>query len=210
MAVAASDSASSPPEPAGRRRGRPQDGQDPRAALLAAAIEYVAAHGFGEASLRQIASGIGTSHRMLIYHFGSKRGLASAIIEAIQQGQLDSLQRLLGDETVTPAEAASRFWALVTDNAMTFGPLFFELAAAAMRGHDAEAMAVLGVRMWLEPLATLWRRGGAGADEAMVLARMSLAMANGLLLDALLTGERGAAASTMDAFASYFSDLLPR
>lgn len=182
----------------------------PRAALLAAATEYVAVHGFGEASLRQIAAGIATSHRMLIYHFGSKRGLASAIIEAIQQSQLDALHRMLGDDRIEPADAARRFWDLVTDNAMTFGPLFFELAADAMRGRDREPMAVLGVRMWLEPLADLWRRGGADPDRAPLLARMSLAVANGLLLDALLTGDRDAAKTTMLAFAEKFGDELNR
>ncbi len=193
--------------------GRPGDTGPtggPRADLLAAAIQYAAANGFGEASLRQIAAAIGTSHRMLIYHFGSKRGLASAIIAAIQEYQLRALEQFLGDDDLAPAEAAQRFWRLVTDNAMTFGPLFFELAAAAMRGHDREPMAVLGVHMWLEPLAELWRRGGADPDRAPVLARMGLAMANGLLLDALLTGDRDAARVTMDAFTEHFGDGLAR
>jgi AcrR family transcriptional regulator len=145
---------------------------------------------------------------MLIYHFGSKQGLGSAIIDAIQAAQLAALRELLDTDDVTPADAAGRFWDLVTDNAMTFGPLFFELAAGAMRGHDAESMAVLGVRMWLEPLAELWRRGGADPTRAPVLARLSLAVANGLLLDALLTGERDAAAATMGAFTEYFRDEL--
>jgi AcrR family transcriptional regulator len=193
-------------EPAARQ---PPPG-GPRAALLAAATAYVAEHGFGEASLRQIAAGIGTSHRMLIYHFGSKRGLSSAIIEAIQQAQLQALQQLRGDQTIAPADAAQRFWDLVTDNAMTFGPLFFELAANAMRGQHREPMAVLGVRMWLEPLAELWRRGGAAPDRAPLLARISLAVANGLLLDALLTGDREVAKVAMQAFAENVSDEMGR
>ena len=188
----------------------PDAASGPRAELLAAAIGYVAEHGLGEASLRQIAGASGTSHRMLIYHFGSKRGLASAIIGAIQQAQLESLHRLLGDPAVTPADAAWRFWELVTDNAMTFGPLFFELAADAMRGHDREPMAVLAVRMWLEPLAALWRRGGAPVDRAERLARISLAVANGLLLDALLTGDRDTVRASMAAFAEQTGEQFRR
>ena len=187
----------------------PPDGTDgPRAELLAAAIDHVARHGLGEASLRQIAGAIGTSHRMLIYHFGSKRGLASAIIQAIQRSQLDALHRLLGDPAVTPAVAAWRFWELVTGNAMTFGPLFFELAADAMRGQDREPMAVLAVHMWLEPLTALWRRGGAPAERAERLSRISLAVANGLLLDALLTGDLEEARASMAAFAEQVGESL--
>lgn len=182
----------------------------PRAELLAAAIGYVAAHGFGQASLRQIAAGIGSSHRMLIYHFGSKQGLGSAIIDAIQAAQLAALRELLDTDDVTPADAAGRFWDLVTDNAMTFGPLFFELAANAMRGQGRRPMAVLAVHMWLEPLAELWRRGGVDPAEAPVLARISLAVANGLLLDALLTGDREAARAGMEAFAAQFGNQLGR
>jgi AcrR family transcriptional regulator len=186
----------------------PATGRDPRSVLLSAAIAHVAEHGFGEASLRQIAAAIGSSHRMLIYHFGSKRGLAAAIIDAIQQAQLGTLGELLGTDDLPPADAGQRFWQLVTDNAMRFGPLFFELAADAMRHPGSQPMAVLAVHMWLEPLAELWRAGGASAERAPVLARMSLALANGLLLDALLTGDRSAAQTAMEAFSRQWMDVL--
>jgi AcrR family transcriptional regulator len=50
--------------------------------LLARAIEAVRAHGWSTLSLRRLAELIGTSHRMLIYHFGSKEGLLTAIVQA--------------------------------------------------------------------------------------------------------------------------------
>jgi AcrR family transcriptional regulator len=183
-------------------------GDNPRSVLLSAAIAHVAEHGFGEASLRQIAAAIGTSHRMLIYHFGSKRGLAAAIIDAIQQAQLSTLTELLRTEGLPPTEAGQRFWRLVTDNAMRFGPLFFELAADAMRHPGSQSMAVLAVHMWLEPLAGLWRAAGASRQQAPVLARISLALANGLLLDALLTGDQDAAQAAMDAFTRHWAEVL--
>jgi AcrR family transcriptional regulator len=42
--------------------------------LLAAALEHVATHGIGNLSLRGLAAALGTSHRMLSYHFGSREG----------------------------------------------------------------------------------------------------------------------------------------
>ena len=48
--------------------------------LLADVMDYVTAHGFAGFSLRSVATEIGTSHRMLIHHFGSKAGLESAVV----------------------------------------------------------------------------------------------------------------------------------
>jgi AcrR family transcriptional regulator len=42
--------------------------------LLADTVEYLATNGASDISLRQLAAALGTSHRMLIYHFGSKEG----------------------------------------------------------------------------------------------------------------------------------------
>ena len=52
----------------------------PREELLGKAIGWFAEHGVGETSLRTLAEGIGTSHRMLIYHFGSREGLLAACL----------------------------------------------------------------------------------------------------------------------------------
>src|SRR5262245_26432626 len=43
--------------------------------LLAAIVEHLRREGLGDQSLRSIATAVGTSHRMLVYHFGSKDAL---------------------------------------------------------------------------------------------------------------------------------------
>src|SRR4051795_7956510 len=58
----------------------PVEGKDPRSRLLEAAIEAVAEGGIADLSLRRLAERVGTSHRMLIHHFGSKDGLWVAIV----------------------------------------------------------------------------------------------------------------------------------
>jgi len=40
--------------------------------LLAAAVDHALSDGIADPSLRQLAAAIGTSHRMLLYHFGSR------------------------------------------------------------------------------------------------------------------------------------------
>ena len=47
----------------------------PRQKLIDAAVAHADAHGLSDTSLRQLAAALGTSHRMLIHHFGSKEGL---------------------------------------------------------------------------------------------------------------------------------------
>ena len=52
--------------------------ESPRDRLLSALVEYAAAHGLADASLRELAAAVGTSHRMLLYHFGSREGVVAA------------------------------------------------------------------------------------------------------------------------------------
>src|SRR5205823_2488094 len=58
-----------------------------RAKLLDAAIERIAHHGGADRSLRSLAADLGTSHRMLIYHFGSKEGLLTAVAREVEARQ---------------------------------------------------------------------------------------------------------------------------
>jgi AcrR family transcriptional regulator len=43
--------------------------------------------GIADLSLRQLAAAIGTSHRMLLYHFGSREGLLAAVTRAVEEQQ---------------------------------------------------------------------------------------------------------------------------
>jgi AcrR family transcriptional regulator len=52
-----------------------------RAAVLAAVADYLLANGVADLSLRSIARAVSTSHRMLLYHFGSKAQLIRAALE---------------------------------------------------------------------------------------------------------------------------------
>ena len=53
-----------------------------RERLLAAAVDQAMRGGIADLSLRELAAAIGTSHRMLLYHFGSREGLLVAVARA--------------------------------------------------------------------------------------------------------------------------------
>ena len=78
-----------------------------RQELLEAAIDHVAEHGLTDLSLRGLAAELGTSHRMLSHHFGSKDGLWVAIIQEVERRQLEVLADLVPDPTVGPASRSS-------------------------------------------------------------------------------------------------------
>lgn len=178
---------------------------EPRRDLLDAAIRYAAAHGLTDRSLRQIATELGTSHRMLLYHFGSRNGLLTAIVDDIQRELKNDLDELMARSDLSPINQGLQFWHQLTETTISFGPLFFELATAAMRGAEhAQQVPRLAIGMWLKPLTTLWLRAGATPERAPRLARLGLATANGLLLDLLLTGER----RRVDAAMAMFADAV--
>lgn len=161
-----------------------------RASLLGEAVEHFARSGIGDASLRSIATSIGTSHRMLIYHFGSREGLLAEVVRTVEQQQRDLLADL--SESQRPiAEQAEEFWRRVTEATLIYGPLFFELSAHAMQDlpHTESLKADL-INVWLPPLIELCIRAGLPPAEAPAYARLGLAASRGLLFDLLLTGDR--------------------
>jgi AcrR family transcriptional regulator len=188
--------------------GPPATGRD---ALLGRAIGHFAEHGVGDTSLRALAEAIGTSHRMLIYHFGSREGLLAAVVDVVEQGARDTLARMVEEarDDPDPFEAGMRFWRLVTDDALVYGPLFFELSSHAMLGlpHATDLRERL-VTTWLDALVEMWGARGVPKRAARLQARLDLAVARGLLHDLLLTGDRSAVDAAMRSYARTAVDSL--
>lgn len=68
--------------------------------LLEAVAEHVLRHGLIGLTLRPLAAAIGTSDRMLVYHFGSRDALVSAVVAAIGARSVDAVDALPGARTV--------------------------------------------------------------------------------------------------------------
>ena len=93
---------------------------DARDRLLARIVDHVAANGLADASLRELADEVGTSHRMLNYHFGGRDGLVAAIVQATEAGQREALVEL-GRDASTPEEVIEAQWEQLAVNAMGDG-----------------------------------------------------------------------------------------
>ena len=174
--------------------------------LLAKALTWFARNGVGDTSLRALAADLGTSHRMLLYHFGSREGLLTAVVEAVERDERAALEDLL-EASDDPYAAGAAFWVHVADRAGVFAPLFFELAGHAMQGKPyAVSLRTWLAEGWGEVLTTAYQSVGLDADRAAQLARLSLAMARGLLFDVAVTGDRPGADRAMAAY----TELIPR
>ena len=176
-----------------------------RERLLAATIAYVARHGLADLSLRALAEGIGTSHRMLIYHFGSKEGLLAEVVAAVEADQRAVLAELARSD-LAPGVAVRAFWADVASEAKReHVRLFFELVAQALQGRPGtERLRETLVEPWIEAVAALGVQGGLSPEVARAQARLGMAVTRGLLIDLLATGDRAGADAAMDLFLDAF------
>src|SRR5688572_26694862 len=96
--------------------------------LLAATVEHAMAHGISELSLRQLAAALGTSHRMLVYYFGSKDELLVEVTKAVEAQQRSSLEQLAADDGGDPEAQMRAMWRRLVDPALwPQERLFFEL-----------------------------------------------------------------------------------
>ena len=178
---------------------------DARSALLNRCVQFLTDNGFSQLSLRQIAVGAGTSHRMLIYHFGSREGLLAAVVNLVEAAQRDALAAL-AREIDDPVELGRRFWQRLADPSLAGAErLFFEIYAHALFAPDwTESFRATVVAAWAGPVEDLFVHYGFSREEARVRSRLGIAASRGLLLDLLLTGERG----VLDDAAELFGRLL--
>jgi AcrR family transcriptional regulator len=170
--------------------------------LLGAAVEHALSKGIVDLSLREIAAGIGTSHRMLIYHFGSRAGLLVAVVREVERRER---QALTGTGALSRADALRQWDRLADPGLRAQERLFFEIYSHALLARPGtEGFLEEALEGWVSPLATSMTSAGADPKKARVLARLALATTRGLLLDLLASGD---SAGTTEAF-ELFTRLL--
>jgi AcrR family transcriptional regulator len=180
----------------------PRPSTDTRERLLAAAVDYAAEHGLADLSLRALAAGLGTSHRMLIFHFGSKQGLLVEVVRAVEAQQRALLEQLTADPEHDLLDQQRAFWQHLTSPAMwPYERLFFEVYAQGLQGKQpATRLLEDTIQAWLTPATDLLTAQGVPIQEAQAEARLAIAVTRGLLLDLLATGDLAAVNAAMDRF----------
>ncbi len=175
-----------------------------RQQLLDDAIDYVTDHGLTDLSLRGLAAELGTSHRMLSHHFGSKEGLWVAIIREVEQRNRAVISDLTATSSSSVADLLRSWWRHISDPSLWPNErLFFEVYAQALRGRPPTSELLDGiVDAWVDPAAEIAESMGIPQEEARTFARLGVAVTRGLLLDLLATKDRAAVDAAMDLWIS--------
>ncbi|CUU60305.1 DNA-binding transcriptional regulator, AcrR family [Parafrankia irregularis] len=192
-------------------QGPPSDSppDSARQRLLGDVIAHLTAHGIGDVSLRQLATAIGTSHRMLIYHFGSRDGLLVEVVRAMEEQQRAAFAEMRREPATSAAELGRRMWRQLRQPELApFERLFFEIYTQALQGR-AYAQPLLDgvVDDWLGPMTDFLTRDGLEPTAARAQARLSLAATRGLLLDLLATGDQEGVDQAMEHMLTLFTHL---
>ena len=171
-----------------------------RERLLAAAVEQAMRGGIADLSLRELAAAIGTSHRMLLYHFGSREGLLNAVVRAVEDAQ-----RAAVSEWGISLFTARRLWQHFSDPKLwPQERLFFELYSHALLGRPGtEGFLETAIEPWITYIAAAMTEAGADQATARTDARLAVATVRGLLLDLLATGDREGATEAFERYLQY-------
>lgn len=153
--------------------------------------------GIADLSLRELAAAIGTSHRMLLYHFGSREGLLVAVTRAVEQRQ-----RAAQQQSPQVLEDPRRTWRRLTDPKLwPQERLFFDLYASALHGRAGTEGFLDGiVESWTTPVRRALVAEGVPESVARADARLGVAVVRGLILDLLATGDRAGVDEAYERF----------
>jgi len=151
--------------------------------LADAATDYALEHGLIGLSLRPLARALGTSDRMLLYHFEDKDDLVATILRTTSERSVRSLRDL-------PLSPGLRHAVLDLWRAVTTGPqqrcqrLYVEAVALGLFGREPYATAVKETNAsWVSAVAAHFRRVGLSATAARQVTLLVDATFMGLQLD---------------------------
>lgn len=175
-----------------------------REQLIEATIDLAIREGLAAASVRRIADEANVSLGVVHYCFSSKEALLNAVAESFATPILGpvakAIEQTSGFERTARA-AFQTFWE-VTQNAPGRQLLSYELAAWSIRG-DGEAARLL-YQTYLDVIESFITEGmgitGSAELSSRTLARMTLALTDGIMLAWLVDRDDEATRDVIEAF----------
>jgi AcrR family transcriptional regulator len=166
--------------------------------LCGKALDYCLAHGISELSLRPLALHIGSSARLLIYHFGSRDGLIGAVMDEAHRRVQKSFSALM--RGTDNKGVLRKFWDWTTDTRNSpYLRLMFEVQMLALQNPAAYARYLEGTSSsWLALIETVLPPSA----DRRARATLCAAVIDGLLLEFLSTGDLRRTSSALDIFGS--------
>ena len=160
-----------------------------REQLVELATDYVLEHGLIGLSLRPLAAEIGTSDRMLLYHFADKDDLIAAVLKACTDRSVVELRALPRSPDVRRAVHA--LWAAMSSDQLNrCQRVYVEAAALGLFGREPYVGVVReSNRHWIQVLVEHLVAAGSTPALARRATVLMDAAFMGLLLDLPLDGD---------------------
>lgn len=160
--------------------------------LLERATDHALLHGLIGLSLRPTAAALGTSDRMLIYHFGSKDALVAAVLTVSNDRSIAAIRAL--PPSASPRAAILDLWDAWTAPALaSCTRMYVEAAALGLFGREPYAASVREANeRWIAAVTAHVEQAGVPPARAGRIATLVDATFNGLLLDRQLDDDAAA------------------
>jgi AcrR family transcriptional regulator len=176
-----------------------------RQAIAERAADHLLERGSVTVSLRELATAVDVSSRMLVHHFGSREELLSAALREARARQREAFEaRLAPQEGRRYADVLTDAWRwFASDEAEPYLRLFGQLhALAGIPGSPHAAFLRESVLDWLPTLEAGFAADGADIATANQLATLTTAVVRGLLQDASAIGDQERVSAAFDRYAA--------
>ncbi len=166
------------------------------------ALEYLLNHGLADLSLRPLADQIGSSSRLLIYHFQSKEKLITAVMDEVRTRVQQSVVAMIH---ANHGEASMEsFWGWATDgDNIRYARLLFEVHALALQNPANYSQYLSDTSSsWLEVI----ERGIPKSADRRTIATLCAAVIDGLVLEYMSTGDLDRTSAALEFFVSLLNN----
>jgi AcrR family transcriptional regulator len=172
--------------------------------LLRGALQYLNRHGIANASLRPMAAQLGTSPRMLMFHFRSKEGLLQDVLGELTSRLQVSLKAKVSSRMRSRGiPPLKRFWQWAIDRKnLPYLRLLYEAEIVAIQnpkeyGRSLKEASKSWQAIVYEALSPAWR------SDAM--ASLCIAVFDGLMIELMISGDSRRLTRALDLFLSLAS-----
>ena len=176
-------------------------GERRREELLAAVVDHVLEHGLRDFSLRRAAAEAGTSHRILLYHFGTTSELLREVLAEIRRPVIEAARTALRQPDADPIATA---WEILSGKLpVTRVLLEVQMLSAVDESYREIAQDYMNAYLPVVEEAIAPEVDGRRRQDA---AALTLAVIRGLLIDVQSTGELERAWRAFELFAEMGGD----
>jgi AcrR family transcriptional regulator len=176
--------------------------------LLDAALKYLIEHGVANASLRPMAAALGTSPRILMFHFRSKEGLLQDVFEELQSRLQASFRTMASADSDSLRDPPlRRFWQWATSKEnFPYFRLLYEAQIVALQNPQEYGR-------YLRKASSDWQAAAldlmSPALKSKAMASLCIAVFDGLMLELMSCGDLRRLTEAVELFISIATKASP-